>query len=456
MVDNTFTHPYFFSAPLSINLPKEYLLYLLQQRGGFQNVPGQTKKLLIEKIGDLRLENFRQKGLSISDYQNLFNTFLKEKVEEKGEFDSFILPCCISKGKFRNRSPQEILYELDKENFVKLSDILCKGFPIIVEDSLYIFYIGEIESSIYAYFYRDFSDESRNYSLGNFRIYLTELFGENIALRLVDGRPFYNSLLFLLKLYTVLIDTDSIDKVRRKQDLVLWMKKEMEGKVLIIKDVLYIFDNFLKRKNGKYIEVLKDSNLVRLLAYLQKIKESYRKSGKNDTIIDSLIDKFAFFLLVHHDVDPYVFDQIAILSVDVYDNIGYINKGFIITFMEEVKQKSFSEYFELGQEIGKSIYDAYSSRLSKSGKNENEIREEIKKIILRVAKDLRNEELPGYFLEALEKNLISLKSDGVNFRERVGKLLGKLSLVLETCDLSTFYLIKASIILGMISPPPND
>jgi hypothetical protein len=455
MVDNTFTHHYLFSAPLSINLPKEYLLYLLQQRGGFQNVPGNTKKLLIEKIGDLRLENFRQKDLSISDYQNLFNTFLKEKIE-KGEFDSFTLPCCISEGKFKNRSPQEILYEFDKENFVKLSDVLCKGFPIIVENSLYVFYIGKIEGSIYAQFYRDFSDESRNYTLRNFRIPLSELFGETITLRPLDDRPFYNSLLFLLKLYTILIDTNSINNIRHNQDLIVWVKKEMEGKVLIIKDVLYIFNKFLKERSGKYIEVLKDSNLVRLLAYLQKIKESYRKSGKNDTIIDSLIDKFAFFLLVHHDVDPHVFDQIAILSVDIYENIGYINKNFIVTFMGEVKQKSFSEYFELGQEIGKSIYATYSSRLSKSGKNENEIREEIKKIILRVVKDLRNEELPGYFLEALEKNLISLKSDGVNFRERIGELLGKLSLVLETCDLSTFYLIKASIILGMISPSPND
>jgi len=423
------THVYFSTCPKK-ELFGEYIYHLLQQKGRFTNINLSLRKYIENAVGTNKpkLENFRM-NLSLQDMNLIFDQHINSKLN-KNKLDSFTLPSIISHNRFKNRSPLPIRHEKNPNSYFLIEDILTNGFPVVTKGgktaSLYVFYIGNIQDiNIYQAFYQPKDNLSHFERIAD------------INCSMLPERDYFNSLLFIIGISTIIAEIKGARREFQFNNLIVWKKAVMEGSYIEFSDL-----EFLLKLLG---ERPKDSELAYLLAYFFAIRNELRRMNKgNEEIIESLLDKLSYSLLVKKALDASVINQLSGISVDLWENSGMIkniNKEFIISFMEKTTDKGLSTYFDLGQELGKKIFG-----LCKGDK------EEASKIIDRLAKELRNEQLPGTFAETLERNLIKLRDKGLVIDEDIGNKLKELSTELLVCDLSTFYLIKSAMIFGLISP----
>jgi hypothetical protein len=419
----------------------EYLYHLLEQKGIRLNMLDRATSQLIENATNKRKGIKKEDILNIdlSTLNKIFDAHLSYKLSQRKQFDTFTLPSVISRNQFKNRSPLGIQQENNILNFVLIREILEKGFPIVVRNSLYIFYFPvEVNKEIYNHFY------SNKRALNHYERIRIEDQDKLIELR--EGRDYLNSLIFLLSFYSLLAQLKLIFKVDR---VIAWKKSTMEGSFFEISNL-----KFVERLFGEHP---KDSNLAKFLAYFYVLKDCFEEREWNTEIIYNLLEKFSYYLLVKNILDSNVIENLTKISIKLWKDsprIKNISKKFIIDFMEKASGVRYlNEYFELGQLIRGGIYGMIYARGSE---NEKKIHEEASKIIDKLAKDLRNEILPGNFLEAFERDLVWLIGRGFRVSKDFREKLDKLSLELKVCDLSTFYLMKASLIFGLISPHSSE
>ncbi len=440
-------HIYLSTAPKK-ELFGEYVYYLLVQRGGFQNITQTLQSYITSKLKkkkNIKKEEFIN-NLNPQDFNYLFDEHLKYKLEQRKQFDTFTLPSVLTQNQFKNRSPLEIYQEKERYSYHLIKDILEKGFPIVAGNSLYVFYIGEIPYDVYQKFY----DQKENLR------YATEIPLEykdkkiNISVFMLEDRDYFNALLFLYALVGILKEPE-IEKVDR---IIIWKRKEGGGSFFEITDLRFVLNLLYKKEEKTY-----ETNLAKFIAYLFAIRGELIRKNKNEKIIERLLDEFSYYILIKKMLDSYVINQTVNLTVALYKEswIKILNKQFIVKLMEEVTGYKMDEYFKLGQELRSKIYSLIQEQKGISleranEKQKREIIEDAEKLIDRLAKDLRNEELPEYFAETFERDIVWLKSRGLKISKELSEKFAKLMYDLKTSDLSRFYLIKASIILGLLSP----
>lgn len=430
----------------------EYVYYWLRQGGRFQNIPRYLTEYITERVGKSRKieEPDFLSNLNLKDFNYLFNEFLKYKLERK-KFDTFTLPSVLTESQFKNRAPLEIYQEKEKISYISIKNILEKGFPVIARNSLYIFYIGEdIPISVYQKFYDNKQDlkHSTNIPLE----YSNKT--EDINVFMLEDRDYFNTLLFLYSLAGILKEPEIRDEVKDINEIIVWKKREGSGSFFTITDLDFILRLLLSE------EEVHRTNLAKFIAYLFNLRRILSNQNK-EKIIEKLLDEFAYYLLVKHMLDPHVIDQVVRLTVSLYADYRMkgLNKYYVVKFMEEITGYKLDEYFELGLELRSAIYKMVRKELEQYDKNKENVSEDkdkkvfelADKIIDRLAKDLRNESLPGHFAETFERDIVWLKSRGLIISESLSEKFAKLMYDLRTSDLSKFYLIKASIILGLLS-----
>jgi hypothetical protein len=420
MNEDEIKHIYLSTCPTK-ELLAEYVYRLITLRGNLTNAPNEIKSYIRTKIINRNLKSGFVNTLTLNDLNWCFCKFLKIKLHEQKKFDSFTLPSSISNNQFKNRSPLPILQEKREDSYKLIEKILTYGFPIVVGNSLYVFYCGEVKL---IEIYRSFYQEKKNLK------HYEKIAG--IRCEMIEGRDYLNALIFIIGVSTLIKE---LKLNYAFNSLVVWRKAEMEGSFFELSELEWIL-NLLGKSP-------KDSNLSHVLAYFYMIRNLCKKDKKNKVIIESLLEKFSYYLLEKNVPDSYVINQLVHFSVELWrkeNKIKILNKKFIVKFMEEATNQSLNEYFELGQIIRNGVYAV-------GGK-----KEESDKIIDRLAKDLRNESLPGGFAETLQRDLIRLKDKGFVISKELGEKLKELSSKLFVCDLFTFYLIKSSIIFGLLSP----
>jgi len=432
----------------------EYVYYLLEQRGGFKNIKQNLAKYIYTKLG--KSKNIKKldfiTNLSVQDFNYLLNEHLKYKLQGKNKkFDSFTLPSVLTDNQFKNRSPLEIREEGEDSSYLLIEDILRKGFPVAVGEDLYIFYMGEVPIDIYQKFYQEKRDLSHSTTIS--LSYSNKQ--KDVKIFMLEDRDYFNSLLFIYSLVGVLKEPE-IKKYQLENKIsrvVVWKKTEGGGSFFEITNLSFVLKLLLTE------EEVHRTNLAKFIGYLFAIRNVLSSMGKNEKIVEKLLDEFAYYLLVKNLLDAHIINYVSHLTVFLYKQtwIKVINKYFIIKFMEEVVGLKLDEYFILGQELRSKIYGLVQEQkgisLEKAdNKQKNEIIEDAEKIIDRFAKDLRNEELPEYFAETFERDIVWLKSRGLRISKDLSERFAKLIYDLKTSDLSKFYLIKASVILGLLSP----
>ncbi len=423
------SHIYLSNSPEK-ELFGEYVYYLLVQRGGFQNIKKDLREYILNKVGKKKISKseFLSK-LSLQDFNYLFERHIASKFFDKSrKFDTFTLPSVLTANQFRNRSPLEIVEEKEEKNYILLKDILEKGFPLAVSGTLYVFFIGEVSIDVYHKFYQG----KNNLFYSTLIKIANEEKGQLVFM--LENRDYFNTLLFLYALVGILKEPE----VRREMPkrVIVWKRSEGEGSFFEITKLDYVISLLSnKRKVDK-------TSLAKTIALFFALRSILEKRG-NEKVIDKLLDEFAYYLLVKQALDPFVIDQLVSLIVKLNSQswIRTLNKKFVVEFMEEATNYKYDDYFQLGQDLRSKIYTMVNGNL-----------EQFEKIIDRFAKDLRNEELPEYFAETFERDLVWLKTRGLKLSKDLTEKIGKLLLELKTQDLGRFYLIKAAIILGLISP----
>lgn len=442
---NTYIHN-FFGFDISGETSSLYREYIINLLSPIRNLPEELREMYSKTLLEDNKKTLK-KTIKLDDLNNLFNKFVNIKFNKKSKrFDSFILPTIITRDRFYNRSPMIIIQEEEEESYKLLKNILVYGFPIVCRSTngdveLYIFYIDKNKvgerflRNLQANFYLNMK------SLSDLAIKLSS---ENYLLR-AYGKNYYNTLLFIIKIFDI-ISTSFIedkDKIYRANELIVWKKATGRGFFSIFSDLKYIF-KFLEKEIS-----IQNASLVSTLENIFWLKKYVKEE-----IIYDLLDKFSYSLLKKHTLDVKVINTITSFYVKHYREISFNierlkNLRKIIEFMEEATKKSYEEYFQLGQIIRKRIWGKVVEMKDLSNEKRGEIFE---KIIDRFSKDLRNEEQPGFFANTFVKNLIRLKDLGIIIDKELSSYLQKLSYELRTCNLSDFYLIKSAIILGLISP----
>ncbi|MFH7903754.1 MAG: hypothetical protein QW409_02260 [Candidatus Aenigmatarchaeota archaeon] len=459
---NEHSHIYFSSSPQK-HLFAEYIYNLLQQRGGFNNINKELRDYIYNKIGKPEKKNKRIKEefkekITLGDLNYLLKKFIEIKLKsKKKKFDSFILPSFISRDQFKNMSPIEIIHENNLLVYNLLENIFRYGFPLTAGNSLYIFYIDPelIEKNVLYEIHQGFYQnlEKLSYSL---QVYFnlvdnrkTEVIRE---IYMLEDRDYFNSLLFIISLKDILNNIDkNLIKNIENSEIIVWKKSEMRGSVFILSNLKFVLDLI-----G---DSLRSSELVKLLGYTFLIRSFLENPDK----MDNLLDNFSYYLLVKNILDYKFIEELIKYTIDYYKekyNIKFLNKYFIINFMEKVSNYNLYIFFDLGQKLRKNIFGMISDQFKKSNKNSDQnkqkLYEEVDKYIDRIAKDLRNEELPEYFIETFEKDIVWLKSRGMNISSELSDLFRKLVEEINKSDLPRFYLIKAAIILGLLSPSSKN
>lgn len=433
----------FLSTYTNDKLLGEYVYYLLSQKGRFQNISEELREYIKQKIGEgrnIKKVDFLNK-MKLEDFNILFEKHLKNKLlKEDRKFDTYTLPSVITEEQFKNRSPIHIPQEDEDKSYNLIKDILTKGFPVVAGSSLYVFYIGDVDESLYWKFYENkdnlshFTSVSLEYARRR----------KNVKLFMLENRDYFNTLLFLFSVVGIIKE---LGKQKRLENIIVWKKKEGEGSFFEIKDLEFIIKLLSSERS------VHRTNLAKFLGYLFTIRDILFNKNKN--VIDKILEEFSYYLLVKKILDPYVIEQTIRFTTYFYniDSIRFLNKEFILGLMEEITGYNLEEYFELGQMLRSKIHSLISKKFGGKEDKKKEINEEFEKIVDRLAKDLRNELLPEYFIETLERDLVWLKGRGFKLSKEISEKLAKLAYDLKTSDLSKFYLIKASIILGLLSPP---
>jgi len=424
-----------------------YKEYIVNWLGNIHNVKGDVRM----KIGEIikrknpninipldknKYPLIKEEHLSILSQMELDEVF-KIAIFDKfssNKFDSYIVPSIITQDKFLNRNPYEIeheIYDLDKSK-KEMMDILEKGFPVLINRGLYVFYVPNLylqQGDINIY---DLFDN----------LYPSDTIKKLSTLKFFKNRDYWNTLIFLINIFIVLYDLKY--KIKRTSEVIVWKKQKMEGSLFVIPEAgfLKIYELLGEGKINP-----KNTNLYYILELLIRLHNILKKYNQQKAV-EKIADIFSYYLLAKQVLDSNFINNLVKILVEISSQqigktIKFLNKYFIIKFMKEMTNYQLDEYFNLGQLLGSKIYELFQDP------------SDAEKLVDRFAKDLRNEDLPEYFAETFEKDIVWLKSRGLDISEDLSEKFGKLIYDLRTSDLSKFYLIKASIILGLLSHVPK-